>query len=153
MHLLYCGKTHIIFTLLTIFSLHFHIKIFIGLQWLYNVVLVSTVQQSESATHIYISPSLPSLPPTYPSPHQVITEHWAEPPVLYSSFPLAVFHMVVYIHVIANLPIHPTMPHVHTSVLYVYVSLSALQTLTFYSVTVRSIATTQRNKLQAKPAL
>ena len=65
MHLLYCGKTHIIFTLLTIFSLHFHVKNFIGLQWLYNVMLVSTTQQSESAIHIYISPS---LPPTHPHP-------------------------------------------------------------------------------------
>ena len=106
-------------------------------------------------SHTYLYIPLPPKPPSHlPIPtRQVITEHWAEPPVLYSSFPLAVFHMVVYIHVIANLPIHPTMPHVHTSVLYVCVSLSALQTLTFYSVTVRSIATTQQNKLQAKPAL
>ena len=66
MHLLYCGKTCIIFTLLTIFFLRFCIKIFIGVQLLYNVVLVSTIQQSESAIHIHISPSLLSLPPTHP---------------------------------------------------------------------------------------
>ena len=34
----------------------YFLKIFIGVQLLYNVVLVSTVQQSETAIHIHISP-------------------------------------------------------------------------------------------------
>ena len=123
MHLLYCGKTCIIFTLLTIFFLHFHTKIFIGVQLLYNAVLVSTVQQSESAIHIHISPSLLSLPPTDPSLTSMLSQStrlspWATQQLSTSCGKL---HMVAYVHVIANLPIQPTMPHVHTSVLYVCV--------------------------------
>ena len=75
----------------------------IGIQLIYNIVLVSAVQQHESAlisskyTHI---PSLLSLPPTSPSHStpKVIKEHWAELPVLNSSFPLASYftHDSVY---------------------------------------------------------
>ena len=58
---------------------------------LYNVVLVSAVQR-ERAVSIHRSPSSwVSLPP--PSPPllpQLITEHWAELPMLYSSLLLAV---------------------------------------------------------------
>ena len=57
---------------------------------LYNVVLISSVQQRESAMCVPISPLLE--PPS--TPHPVVTEHRAELPVLYNSFPLAVLHMV-----------------------------------------------------------
>ena len=58
-------------------------------QLLYNVGLVSAVQQCESATCIRLSYLL-SLPAPVP-PLLVITEHRAELPVLDSSFPLAVY--------------------------------------------------------------
>ena len=59
---------------------------------LYNVVLVSAVQPSESAIYIHVSPpSWTSLPlPSPIPPISVITEHRAELPVLYSRFPLAI---------------------------------------------------------------
>ena len=72
-------------------------------------MLVSAVQQHESALSIYIYhlplESLSSgrlllllrLTLTRIPPLWVITEHRAELPVLYSSFPLALLHMVVYI--------------------------------------------------------
>ena len=47
----------------------------------YNVVLVSALQQQESAVSIHMCP--PSG-----APLEVIAEHWVELPVLYSSFPL-----------------------------------------------------------------
>ena len=34
----------------------FYLLIFIGVYFLYNVVLVSTVQQSDSTIHIHLSP-------------------------------------------------------------------------------------------------
>ena len=47
--------------------------------------------QSESAISIHINPPLESPSYSTPIPRlQIITEHWAELPVLYSSFPLAV---------------------------------------------------------------
>ena len=57
------------------------------------MLLVSAEQQGESAACIHTAlPSSASLPP-HPliPPLKVITEHWAELPVLCSSFPLAVF--------------------------------------------------------------
>ena len=61
---------------------------------LYNVVLVSAVQQSESSIYIYIYPHIPSilsLPPTLPIPPlYVITKHRVDLPVLCSSFPIAI---------------------------------------------------------------
>ena len=57
---------------------------------LYNVVLVSAVQQSESAMCIQTSqPSQTSLPATHHPTSLVISEHPAELSVLYS-FPLAI---------------------------------------------------------------
>ena len=43
---------------------------FIGVQLVYNVVLVSSVQQNESIIHIHVSTLLESFFPVY-----VITEH------------------------------------------------------------------------------
>ena len=83
---------------------------------LYNVVLVSAVQQCESYVYIYACiyiyiyiyintnthtspPSLASFPPTPVPPIWVPTGHRAELPVLYSRFPLAICfpHANVYI--------------------------------------------------------
>ena len=59
----YCGKKFIKFTLISVFLLQ------IGIYLLYNIVLVSAVQWSESATCIHISPpSWASLAPSYPTP-------------------------------------------------------------------------------------
>ena len=74
--------------------LFFFFNIFIGVQLLQNVVLVSAVQQSESAICIHLSPyPLPlasSSHPPYPTP-QVVTKHRADLPVLCSCFPLAIY--------------------------------------------------------------
>ena len=85
---------------------------------LYNVVLVSAVEQSESAICIYISPlSWASLPHPLIPPLQVITEHRAELPVLYSSFPLAIYvtHGSVYMSVLLSQFIHPSLLPLSTS--------------------------------------
>ena len=100
---------------------------------LYTVVLVSAVEQSESAICIHISPyPLPLEPSSHTSipPLKVITEHQAEHPVLYSSFPLAIYltHRSAYVSVLLSQFIPPPpSPHVHKSVLYVCISFPALQ--------------------------
>ena len=91
---------------------------FIGIQLLYKVVLVPAVRWVNQL-YVYIH-TFPLGPPTYPltpPPLQVITEHWAELPVLYSSFPLAIYlaHGSVYVN--ATLPIRLTFPCVHMSIL------------------------------------
>ena len=56
-------------------------------------MLVSAIKQSGSARCIHISPPSgvsPPIPPPIP-PFLVITEHWAELPVLYRSFSLALY--------------------------------------------------------------
>ena len=63
---------------------------------LYNAVLVSAVQQSESAICIHISPLF-----WFPS-HSVTTENWVEFPVLYSRFSLVIY----FIHGINGLQIY-----------------------------------------------
>ena len=104
---------------------------FFGVYLLCNVVLISAIQRRESATRTHISPSSrASLLPL-----QVITEHGAEPPVSHSSFPLAIlFYIRQCIYVNATLSIHPPLPpHVHTSRVYVCVSILALQTATLFT--------------------
>ena len=77
---------------------------------LYNIVLVSAVKQSESITHIPISPpswTSHSLPhPTY------LSHHRAEFPVLYSRFPLSTYftHCSVYMSVSISQFIPPLCP-------------------------------------------
>ena len=68
--------------------------LFIEGQLLYNVVLVSAVQQCESAIIIHIHPFPTTLPPFIPLGH-----HWTLFSLLYSSFPLAIYltHGSVYI--------------------------------------------------------
>ena len=68
-----------------------------------------------------------SFPPLHPIP-QVIMEHWGELPVLYSSFPQAVLHGSVYTSMLPSQFIPLSFPHcVHMSVLYICVSIPALQ--------------------------
>ena len=68
--------------------------IFIGVQLLYNVVLVSAVQQKVNQLFVYMYlhiPSLLSLPPNLPIPRlQVVTKQGVELPELCSSFPIAI---------------------------------------------------------------
>ena len=85
---------------LCIFKAH---NFFIGIELLYKVVLVPAVQWVNQL-YVYIY-TLPLGPPSYPPaplPLQAITEHWAELPVLYSSFPLAICltHGSVYMSVL-----------------------------------------------------
>ena len=80
--------------------------------------------------HIY--PLSLGLPPTVPiSPLYVITEHWAELPVLYSSFPLASYftHGSVFMSLSFSqfIPPSPSPSGVHKSVLYICVSIPTLQ--------------------------
>ena len=76
----------------------------------YNVVMVSDICQHESAIYIYIyPPSCASLPPTLPSHLPLhltplgLTEHWARLPMLYNSFPQAIYFTQdgVYVNVIS----------------------------------------------------
>ena len=70
---------------------------------LYNVVLVSPVQQQESAICIHISP--PSWTTRAILDYlQVIRQHWAGLPVLWSSFPHAIYftHSSVHMSVILS---------------------------------------------------
>ena len=97
---------------------------------LHNAVLVSVVQQNESAICIDISPipSLLRLPPTLPIPPlQVVTKHRADLPVLCGCFPLAMHFTVgsVYMsmllsHFIPASPSPPPCPQVHSLCLRLY---------------------------------
>ena len=79
--------------------------------------------------------SLPagSTPCPYPSTItviQVLTEHRAELPMLYSNFPLVIYFTHGGAHSSVCLPIHPNpLPslHVHSSILSVCISIPALQ--------------------------
>ena len=99
----------------------------IGIYLLYNVVLVSAVQRSESAICIHISPpSWTSLPPPHIPPIQVITEHRAEIPVLYRRFPLAIcfthgsINMSILISQFNPLPSPTLCPHICSLHLHLY---------------------------------
>ena len=64
---------------------------------LHNVVLVSSIQQCESTISIHMSPPFWTYLPLHPDPHlQILTENRAGLSVLYSNFPLAILHMVIY---------------------------------------------------------
>ena len=79
--------------------------IFIGVQLLYNVVLVSTVQQSESAIRIHISPLFSDFLPI-----QVTTEHSVEFPELYSRFSLVTYFIHSINNVYMSIPISQFIP-------------------------------------------
>ena len=82
---------------------------------LYNIVLVSAVQQSESAICIRVSPPpLASLPLHLHPSFQVTAKHRVEPPALYSNFLLVIYltygdvYMTVLLSVFLTLPFpHP----------------------------------------------
>ena len=111
----------------TSLSTHLVCLFLIGVELLYNVVLVSSVQQSESTICIPISPpSWTSLPPTTIPRISVTTEHQAELPVLYSRLPLAIYftHGSVYMSILISqfipFPPSPPCPQVHFLHLRVY---------------------------------
>ena len=79
--------------------------------------------------YAYMYPHIPfllSLPPTLLIPPlQVVTKHRADPPVLCSSFPLAILPLVVYICQCYSLttsqaPLPPLCPQVHSQRLHLY---------------------------------
>ena len=86
--------------------------------------LISAVQQCGSALCIHIPPPLwASLPLTPIPPCWVITEHWAQLPVVYSSFPQAICFIQgsVYMSMwlcqfILTSPSSPSHPCVHKSI-------------------------------------
>ena len=80
---------------------------------------------------MYALPLEPASLPAPTPPLWVIAEHQAERPVFHSNFPRAVSHMVVCIYVRATLSIHPALSFhlcVHESLLYICVSIPAMQT-------------------------
>ena len=93
-------------------------------------------------TSIYLSIYLSHLPldPPAPNPSRLsrsITERWSELPVLYSSFPLAIYFTWQCIYVGAALSAHPTVtlplcPHVSSLRLYIcanrFISTTSLST-------------------------
>jgi len=104
---------------------------FIELKLPYSVVLVSAVQQNESAPciHIYLpfGTFLPLI--AHPLPIQVTAEHQAELPALYISSLLAICFTHASVHM--SVPVSPFMPspapaHVHPSIFYVCISILAL---------------------------
>ena len=84
---LYVNKQRILF---------FYLLHFIGVQLFYNVLLVSTAQQSESAIHIHIPPSLNFFPT------EVTTEHWVPCTMQYS-------HQLSMLHII-SIPVSQFIP-------------------------------------------
>ena len=106
------------------------------MKWINNAVLVSAVQWSESAICIDIFPpswtSFLLHSPSHPS--RSSKKHWAELPVLYSRFPLAIYftHGSVYMSILISqfLPpssSHPAPFHINMSILYVCDSIPALE--------------------------
>ena len=105
--------------------------IFIGVQLLYNIVLFSAAQQSESAICLHI-PLFFGFPSRL-GHHRALSKV----PVLYSRFSLVIYviHNILFmsqqcVYVNLNLPLHPAPTSslgVHTCVLYICVSSSALQ--------------------------
>ena len=93
---------------------------------LYNVMLISTVQQSESAMCIHISPLFRISFP-FRSPQSIVVFR-----VLYSRFSLVTYfiHRIDSVYVSPNLPAHPTLPPfslgVHSFLLCICVFVSVL---------------------------
>ena len=99
----------------------FRSSFLIGVPLLYNIVLVSAVQWCESARHTHVSLP-PSTPPHPIPPLQVVTERWAELPVLYSSFPLAICFTCGSVHygrvqALSRVRLFVTLWTAHTSLL------------------------------------
>ena len=81
----------------------------------YNVVLVSAIQQCESAISIHMSPSLlnfPLIPYSIP-PLQNVTEHWISAPCIIQQISTGylILHMVMYMFQCDSLNLyHPHLP-------------------------------------------
>ena len=96
--------------------------------WEYNcnAVLVSTVQQSESAVYTHASP--PSWTSLHPTPILllwVITEHQSELPVLCRNFPLAIYlthgsECTTISQFVPHLLLPSLCPHIHSLCLRLY---------------------------------
>ena len=103
----------------------FHIFFLIRGLMIYNVVLLSAAQHCESAACIHIS-----LPTSTLSSLSVITEHWAELPVLCSRFPLAICftHGSAYMSALLSqlVPPFPSSPVSTSRFLYVCISIPVL---------------------------
>ena len=111
----------------------------IGVELFYNVVLVSAVQQSESALCIHVTPpSWPSLQlphPTHLGHHRAVELSSLLCSGLYGTIPWAIYlhlpiEMVVYIcqsHSPNSSPRFPPQHWVHTSVFYICISIPALK--------------------------
>ena len=101
--------------------------IFISVQLLYNIVLISAIQQSESATHIHIY-----LFFRFPSR---LGRHRARSGVSGAIQQVHISYLFYpqdqqYMYVNPSLPVHPASPFplgIHKFILYLCVSISALQ--------------------------
>ena len=74
--------------------------------------------------YIYSPPETSQLPPYH------VTEYWAELPVFYSRFSLAIYftHGSIYTSILISqfFPLSPS-PHVHMPILYISISIPALK--------------------------
>ena len=92
------------------------------------------ITQSESCRYVYLHP-LPPEPPSHLSPHPTLSieaERRVRLPVLYSTFPLAIYfiHDRVYMSMLLSQFIPPSPSScVHMSILYICVSIPALKIL------------------------
>ena len=82
--------------------------IFIGVQLLHNGVLVSTVQQDESAIHIHRSPPFWTSFP-FRSPF-TMSELSGVPCTVYSMFPLVIYFMHSFNSIYVSMPVSQLLP-------------------------------------------
>ena len=111
-------------------SITFFLKI--EVQLLYNLMLVSTVQQSESATCIHIHPSswafLPLPHHRAPSKSSPSTQlSFCATEQLHTTYLLYTWYCIYATTISQCIPAGPHLPNVHISVLYIWVSIPALQ--------------------------
>ena len=111
-----------IFFLFFIFVYFYLFIYFMGIQFLCNVVLVSIVQQSESAIYLHTSPLFQI---SFPFRSSQSLEYSS---VCYTGGSCYLFCIQQCIYVSPSLPIHPTPPYpcnIPKFVLYIWVSLFA----------------------------
>ena len=106
----------------------FYFYIFIGVQFIYNVVLVSGVQPSKLVIHIHISTLFQLLFPYRP------LQSIQQSPQCYTIGPYYLFHIWQSVFVNPNLPIYPSpssYPPVTISLSFISDSISILQISSF----------------------
>ena len=115
----------------------FFMYVFIGVQLLYTIVLVSAIQQCESAISLHIVSSLLNLPPIPSTPltplHHRSAPSWA-PGAVRQLLPSCLFDTWSCIHVSAALSVHPTLSFpscIHLSIFYSCISIRSLQVGSF----------------------